>query len=315
MTTYRLRPSALCVAAVLALAPLASQAGNRFCGPGFSSSAEDDPNQRPSDLSMEYLSQQPAGIITCALGYWAEKCGDHETAHKVFDKCIAAGYAGAMIWKALLYEDGTGIEQSSAKAAELLLRAANSGQPGYSTLGKLHYASALYEGRGVPQNKEEAMKWFQAAADEGDPDAREFLATGYHTASRDQSGHGVGTQPPDLVAATPTATNASAGEAAEAVQPKTIATSQPQAAPHAVRAIALSHQATQPTPAPSPTPAAPPPADAPPPTGLHLAQVSKAIPTYSRGAFTFIAAMLLAALSGAVRQWRRPSLSRNTLFS
>lgn len=313
MTAYRLRPSTLCIVAVLALMPLASQAGNRFCGPGFSSSAEDDPSQKPSDLSMEYLSQQPAGIITCALGYWAEKCGDHETAHMVFDKCIAAGYAGAMIWKGLLYEDGTGIEQNSAKATELFLRAANSGQPGYSTLGKLHYASALYEGRGVTQNKEEAMKWFQAAADEGDPDAREFLATGYHTASRDQSGHGVGTPPPGLASATPAATSdTSATAAPKALPPKAASTPPSTATPHTVRAIALSHRATQP--APSPTPLAQPPADAAPPTGLHLAQVSSALPNDSRGALFFIAAMLLAAASGVVRQWRRPSIPRNTLF-
>ncbi len=160
-----------------------------FCG-GPPAGEEDG-----GGLSMQALAERPAGMLSCAAGYWAEKCGDHATAHKIFDKCIAAGYVGAMIWKALLLEDGAGVERDEVRATELLKRAAMSGDDHYATLGKLHYASNLYLGRGVAKDEAEARKWFQAAAAEGSKEAADFLRTGYHTGARDQSGHGIGTPP------------------------------------------------------------------------------------------------------------------------
>jgi TPR repeat protein len=44
----------------------------------------------------------------------------------------------------------------------------------------------------VDRNEAEARRWFQAAAAEGSPDAKEFLATGHHTGSRNLRGEGVG---------------------------------------------------------------------------------------------------------------------------
>jgi hypothetical protein len=145
------------------------------------------------DLSLSALAQKPASLLTCAAGYWAEKCGDHATAHQIHDKCIAAGYAGAMIWKALMLEDGAGVAPDPVAATALLHRATASADAGYATLAKLHYASNLYRGVGVEKDEAEARKWFEAAAAEGSEDAREFLRTGHHTAVRDLSGRGVGT--------------------------------------------------------------------------------------------------------------------------
>lgn len=170
------------LAATLAIATSAQ--GNVLCGGDF---PEED-----SDLSLKRTLEKPASMVTCAQGYLLEKCGDHASAHIIFDKCIAAGYIGAMIWKGLMYEDGAGVPADSAKAAAMFKRAAESGSGDYATLGKLHYASALYEGRGVPKDEAAAMKWFQAAAEEGSDEAREFIATGHHTGSRDRSGVGVG---------------------------------------------------------------------------------------------------------------------------
>jgi hypothetical protein len=164
----------------------AADSGNRFCGAAVSAAG-------PGDLSLEYAVQQPASMITCSMGYFLEKCGDHDNAHKVFDKCIAAGYVGAMIWKALLLDEGAGVEQDLPKAAELLHRAAVSGDPAYGPLGKMHYATVLHLGRGVEKNEAEALTWFQAAAAEGSEEAREFIKTGYHTGYRDHSGLGAGT--------------------------------------------------------------------------------------------------------------------------
>ncbi len=190
----RFGAAALAVAswALFASADTWAAGEHRFCGGAVRQTVPGDLENVVSDLSLEHSAQRPAGLLTCAHGYLLEKCGDHETANAVFDKCIAAGYVGAMIWKALMYENGNGVPQDDAKATELMRRAAMSGDPAYGTLGKLHYATALYLGKGVERNEAEVRKWFQAAADEGDPDAREFLRTGYHTGSRDGQGRGVG---------------------------------------------------------------------------------------------------------------------------
>ena len=165
---------------------------HRFCGGAAQFNTPSDLANVEGDLTVEHMARAPASMAVCSYGYWAEKCGDHVTANIIFDKCIAAGYVGAMIWKGLLYEEGNGVEQDLAKAAALFHRAADSGTTAYATLGKLHYATALHLGKGVTRDPVEALKWFQAAAGEGDQDAQEFLRTGHHTGARALTGNGVG---------------------------------------------------------------------------------------------------------------------------
>lgn len=175
------------------LVPMAQAEPGTVCGMSVAHpSSPSDLENATSDLSLQHIAEQPAGPVTCSYGYMAAKCGDFALAHRIFDKCIAKGYAGAMIWKGLLLEDGSGTPPDPARAAALYKQAADSGTEHYATLGKLHYASALYEGNGVERNEAEARRWFQAAAAEGSPDAKEFLATGHHTGSRNLRGEGVG---------------------------------------------------------------------------------------------------------------------------
>jgi len=169
------------------------------CGMGQgSATSPSDLEHGISDLSLAYQAQQPASLTTCAMGYLAAKCGDYKTANLIFDKCIAKGYAGAMIWKAHMYEDGNGVPRDLGKAAELFQRAAQGADEQYAALGKLHYATALYEGKGVAKDEALARQWFEAAAAQGSDDAKEFLRTGHHTASRDAFGHGVGQAPGEV---------------------------------------------------------------------------------------------------------------------
>jgi hypothetical protein len=190
-----LRPSVihLLLCGLLSLQALSASAARGVCGmpDGIQQDASDLANGT-SDLSLSRIAEQPAGLVTCSMGYMAEKCGDHATALKIFDKCIARGYAGAMIWKGLMYENGNGLPRDDAKAAALFKQAAESGEGHYGALGKLHFASALQQGKGVPKDEVEAHKWFEQAAREGSEDAAEFLRTGYHTGSRDVTGRGVG---------------------------------------------------------------------------------------------------------------------------
>lgn len=170
--------------------------GNTFCGGAIPQSVPSDLEHVVGELTLEAVSQRN-GVngMYCLYGYAAEKCGDHATAQKIFDRCIAGGHAGAMIWKALMFENGNGVPRDLAQAAELYRASAQAGMRGYSTLGKLHYASALWLGKGVARDEAEALKWFRAAADDGDADAKAFLEHGYHTAQRDAQGRGVGRTP------------------------------------------------------------------------------------------------------------------------
>lgn len=209
-STFRRRTLTLSLLlALITVAPSAVSSPGRFCGGAATPGDPSDLAHVVGDQTLEYAVEQPASMMTCAKGYLLEKCGDHENALKIFDKCIAAGYPGAMIWKALLLEEGAGIAQDSVQAAELLHRAAQSDDPAYAAIGKMHYATALHLGRGVAKDEAAARQWFQAAAAQGSEEAREFLKTGYHTGHRELSGMGAGTPTAAALAGPPTGDNAS----------------------------------------------------------------------------------------------------------
>jgi len=298
-STFRRR--ALAGGLLLALVagdPAAAAGPGAFCGGAATPGDPADLANVVGDQTLEYAAQQSPSIVTCAKGYMLEKCGDHETALKVFDKCIAAGYAGAMIWKALMLEDGTGIAQDSAQAAELLHRAAFSDDPAYAAIGKLHYATALYLGRGVAKDEAAARQWFQAAAAEGSEEAREFLKTGYHTGHRELSGMGAGIPTAAALAGPPTGDNASLPRQRPVSTPAGVA----------VAAIRLANGAPSPAPAPDPFPA---PAANPPPVeaeiqGQKLERRAALPPPGLPVASTGLGLLLLASFAaGILRQRRR----------
>lgn len=264
----------------------ASLAGISFCGGTVVPGDPTDMDNQPGELSLQAAVDQPAGITTCGKGYLLAKCGDHENANKIFDKCIAAGYVGAMIWKALQFENGNGTEQDFKAAADLLRRAAMSDDPAYGPIGRLHYATVLNEGRGVARDPDEALKWFRRAAAEGNPEAAEFLRTGYHTGARDRQAMGAGV--PTAAALAPLATGP-----------------QPSAAPlvsslAAASAPASSAMVMQPLLAGEVSPPLPPAAEQPlPQTGIHLtpqAPVTAAHSSIAGGAWLLLGAFLAGLL-------------------
>ena len=194
-------------------ADAANYAGLSFCGGTVTPGDPTDLENQVGDMTLQAAVDQPAGITTCGKGYLLAKCGDHENANKIFDKCIAAGYVGAMIWKALQVENGNGTERDLKVAADLLRQAAMSSDPAYGPLGRMHYATVLFEGRGVARDPEQAMKWFRQAAAEGSEEAAEFLRTGYHTGARDGRGMGAGTPTAAALAPMLTASGAEVGNA------------------------------------------------------------------------------------------------------
>ena len=305
---------------------------NRFCGGPVQQTTPNDLENVVGDLTIEHISQQPASVVTCAMGYLIAKCGDFETANLVFDKCIAAGYAGAMIWKGLLYSNGDGVPQDHAKATEMFRRAAESGSAGYATLGRLHYATALHLGRGVPRDQAAARTLFEQAAGEGSEEAATFLRTGYHTGDRDADGVGAGVRPawadapgrgliePGLAAeaaARAAAAQVAAAPATPAAAARPVAPREAQRLVAADAAPAAPIAAQQPAAAPAPAIdiAAAAMADEllreQPVGGVHLARVEpEAAPESAdgRGAFALLLAAAFAA--GALAQMRAAGRQR-----
>lgn len=328
--TLAMNLSACCgglLAAGLLAAALPAHA-SRFCGGPVQQSAPNDLEHVVGDLTIEHIAQQPASVVTCAMGYLIAKCGDYETANRVFDKCIAAGYAGAMIWKGLLYENGDGVPQDHAKATQMFRRAAESGNGSYATLGKLHYATALHLGRGVARDEAAARTLFEQAAAEGSEEAQEFLRTGYHTGDRDADGVGAGVRPAwaDVAGRGLIEPGLAAEAAARAMAPVAAASAAP-AAPAAAVPLRSARRLVVADAAPAAAaPLSPPPAPAAAPapavdiataeivdaqlrehpvSGVHLARIdSDSAPdgTAGRGAF----GLLLAAafMTGALAQMR-----------
>jgi hypothetical protein len=285
--------------ALMCASGAATGAGNLFCGGPVPQTGEPtDLAHVVGDQTLEYLADQPASLLVCSKGYLFEKCGDHATAMKIFDRCIAAGYIGAMIWKALMLQDGAEVPRDLAGAAELMRRAAESGDSPYAVLGKLHYASALHEGKGVPKDEAAARRWFEAAAADGNPDAIEFLRTGYHVGDRDGSTRGVGVPPPVQAAPLPGELQEQATRPVERIGP---------AAPLARRLsqTPVSHPAASPQLPPHPVaPADASPAPQPvPPAGLRLEPVAPpAVPAPSQPAAGLLAVLLAAFAAGALGQ-------------
>lgn len=312
-----LRPLLICLPLLCGLPP--ALADNMFCGGARNPASPDDLDNAVGELSLQYVASQPAGPVSCAAGYLLSKCGDHETANRVFDKCIAAGYTGALIWKALMYENGHGVPKDAARAADMLYRAVISGDPYYGPLGKMHYATALLQGRGVPRDEQAAMRWFREAAAEGDETAQEFLRTGRHTGVRDETGRGVGEGD---AAGDPTvrrdsaadrALDAAAGELSLELESEGVSRSARPAAPRAVPVPGARRMGGDGAPSAARPVSPPPPADgavaaALPPTGRRLTEtmLAPAPGATTPGSALWLLPMLIAFVTGALVRVRWP---------
>lgn len=128
------------------------------------------------DLSYRHFIDSPRRI-KCLYGYVADKTGDHASAIRIFEDCIARwNDVYSMIWLAQILESGIGVPRDEGRAARLMERGAMTDeQGGYATLARYHWGVALAEGRGVAADPVRARYWLQRAADEGDTQAADYL--------------------------------------------------------------------------------------------------------------------------------------------
>ena len=100
---------------------------------------------------------------------------DFAKAAELYQKAAEAGNTNATYYLGLLYANGQGVPQDYAKAAELYQKAADAGYPdAMNNLGVLYWG-----GRGVPQDYAKAAALYQKAADAGNPSAMFNLGTLY----------------------------------------------------------------------------------------------------------------------------------------
>ncbi len=134
-------------------------------------------------------------LLLLGLSPYSSQADNDEDSHRVmtrmfkaYAKFKMADYTGARdIWEsigqgargealfnlAILYEDGLGVEVDLGRSLDLYRRAAALGsRSAQYRLGRL-----LSAGGGIKQNHTEAAKWLQLAANQGDQEAAELLAS------------------------------------------------------------------------------------------------------------------------------------------
>jgi len=111
----------------------------------------------------------------CFYGYVARKTGDHASAIRIFEDCIARWQDGySYIGLAQIYETGVGVQKDLAYA-NTLLRTAAELEGGYASLAKYNYALNLFEGKGTEADPDLAWQFMRRSANEGFTPALDYL--------------------------------------------------------------------------------------------------------------------------------------------
>jgi len=116
-----------------------------------------------------------AGMPTWTVlggGYQSYLKGDYEAAFREWLPLAELGDVEAQYNLGVLYDEGAGVEQDLAVAADWYRKAAEQGFIDAQTnLGTMYYY-----GHGVACDYQEAAKWFRLAADQGDTEASGYLS-------------------------------------------------------------------------------------------------------------------------------------------
>jgi len=105
----------------------------------------------------------------------AYEAGDYETALEILIPLAAAGDANAQNSLGVMYERGSGVQQSYAEAIKWYGKAAEQG----SAKAQTNLGSMYEGGFGVQQDYAEAIKWFRKAAEQGLASAQTNLGLMY----------------------------------------------------------------------------------------------------------------------------------------
>ena len=131
----------------------------------------------PTDFSWHYYQEQMdrftqrIGTI-CYNAYLLDKGGLHSDSEKFLIQCAQRGSTSAMIYLAMLYEQGTIREPQPELSTQWLAKAANAGNP----IAQYHYGVALINGVGITEQPQAGIQWIARAAKQGEALAIKHLA-------------------------------------------------------------------------------------------------------------------------------------------
>lgn len=130
----------------------------------------------PVDYSWRYYTDQmqrfPERIGTiCYNAYLLDKAGLHRDGEMFLTACAERGSTSAMIYLALLHEQGVHRPPDQQKATGWIKRAAEHG----NAIAQYHYAMALLQGTGIPASVDEAIVWLRKSAQQGQVEAHQAL--------------------------------------------------------------------------------------------------------------------------------------------
>ncbi|MEZ5890639.1 MAG: tetratricopeptide repeat protein [Xanthobacteraceae bacterium] len=103
--------------------------------------------------------------------------GKYKTALRLARPLAEKGDAHAEALMGLLYANGRGVPRDDHEAMKWFRSAADQGDP----VAQLQIGIMYYDGRGVPQDYSEAARWYQLAAERGNPEAQYNLGIMYAT--------------------------------------------------------------------------------------------------------------------------------------
>ncbi len=148
----------------------------------FSSAAQAGRRDAMRAIGEMYMKGQGIAPDPDKAKFWLDKAGergDHLAHRKMadslfesdpvkalsfYEKAAAAGDNEAAYIAAIMYEENFEIKPNTARMAELMKQAAESGH----APAQADYGLLVYQGRGVPQSINEAADWFGKAAQAGD---------------------------------------------------------------------------------------------------------------------------------------------------
>ena len=117
------------------------------------------------------MSRMPTWTILGG-GYQSYLKGEYGAAFTEWLPLAELGDVEAQFNLGVMYDEGAGVEQDLAVAAEWYRKAAEQGFVDAQTnLGILYF-----HGLGLERDHNEAARWFQQAADQGDQEAQEYLS-------------------------------------------------------------------------------------------------------------------------------------------
>lgn len=129
------------------------------------------------DYSWRYYEEQidrfpeRVGII-CYNAYLLDKSGLHKEGEHFLIHCAERGSTSAMIYLALLYEQGVLGGVDLERSVYWIAQAAKLGNP----IAQYHYGVALLRGKGVKRNRQQGIAWISKSAKQGEIEAIRYLA-------------------------------------------------------------------------------------------------------------------------------------------